>query len=403
MGSSTAVESDRQNSQITLHGITWDHPRAVDSIHQASEAYSSLHPGIEIDWTARPLHAFEEMPIELLAEKFDIMAIDHPFVGDGVEKSALAPLTSLVPSSRLVECKNSFMGRSFESYVWNEELYAMPVDAACMVSAASSNEIFSTDDPPITWQQALETMYELGRERVLLTANPTHLWGTFLSLCEAHSPGPQSDFVSGPTWWHEDGIASNVGLPALEALRELAALSSPRSLQMDPVQVLDELSGGGPGVYCPSVFIYSTYSLKRSDRRLVTFHDAPRLGDSPVGTLTGGVGLGVSSQSQHGDKAADFVLFATSHNVQRGLYTEAGGQPATIDAWSDDAVNARVADLYRNTAATMSRSFIRPRRVGYPQYQRTASRALHNMFTEGTRSETVLRTLNRMWLDVVTL
>ncbi|MBW1638473.1 extracellular solute-binding protein [Microbacterium resistens] len=390
----------QRDEPIALRGVTWNHPRGVDSIKRASAEFTKLNPNVTLEWVARPLHEFEDLPLDILAAEFDIMAIDHPFVGDGAEKGALAPLSSLVSARELQARSDSYVGSSFASYGWNGDQYALPIDAACMVSAIRS-DIESKAKAPETWDEVFEAARTLGRDRVLLTANHTHLWGTFLSLCEAHSPGVQTDFVEGPSWWTPEGIVEDAAIPTLELLREFSALAAQRSFSMDPVQVLDEMSGGGPGVYCPSVFIYSTYAHERAERARLSFHDAPRLGPAQVGTLAGGVGLGIARRSPHAAVAAEFALFATSEDLQKGAYSEAGGQPATISAWADETVNARAGDLYRQTTATMERSFIRPRRKGYPDYQRSAAHLLHDRFLEGAQPMDILRDLNRMWADVV--
>lgn len=395
----TSVTENPASSTTVLRGITWDHPRAVDSIERASEAFQTEHPELRLDWDARPLHEFEDVPLQLLAADYDLLAIDHPFIGDAVASGALAPLSSLVPPTALDFSGARFVGHSLESYEWRGEYYALPVDAACMVGAARADALTERDHPR-RWAQVVELLQELGPERTLLTANPTHLWGTFLSLCEAHRPGRQPDFESGPAWWTAEGIAAEVGVPALELLRELTALTAPRSFQLDPVQVLDELSGDGAAVYCPSVFIYSTYAHDRPGRARVAFHDAPSLDGEPVGTLTGGVGLGVSRTSRAPEDAARFVAFATSDAVQRGVYAGAGGQPATVSAWHDERVNAAAGGLYRATSNTMQRSFVRPRRRGYPAYQRAAARTIHELVRADTGAPDILRALNRLWADV---
>ena len=56
-----------------LRGLTWQHPRAIDSIYAASRAYAELHPSITLEWTARPLHESESSPLEELSR-----SVRHP-------------------------------------------------------------------------------------------------------------------------------------------------------------------------------------------------------------------------------------------------------------------------------------------------------------------------------------
>ncbi|WGW12884.1 extracellular solute-binding protein [Saxibacter everestensis] len=382
-----------------IRGLTWDHPRAVDSIHAASSAYSALNPGTTFEWTARPLHEFEDVPLDDLASGFDVLAIDHPFVGDAAASGALTSLSALLGAEKLRSRADAYIGRSYASYEREGELWALPVDAACMVAAVRLDDAPAAGLPE-RWDDVVPFIRELGKDRTVIAANPTHLWGTFLSLCEAHNAGTVPDLATGPSWWRTGGICDEVAVPALELMREIVIASATRSLHLDPVAVLDELAGDGPGVYTPLVFMYSTYSLRRDGRGAVSFHAAPAVGEQPTGTLTGGVGLAVSGRSACRNEAADFILFATSEHVQRGIYAEAGGQPASTAAWLDGAVNERAGGLYRNTASTMELSFLRPRRAGYPAYQRAAAHALHDLFEQGRSAQHIVSTLNRMWADV---
>lgn len=383
-----------------LRGLTWHHPRAIDSIRAASDAFSELHPSITLEWTARPLHEFESSPLEELTAEFDILSIDHPFVGDGAAAGSLTPLGRIIDHDVLAERANGYVGLSYQSYVWDDELWALPVDAACMVSAHRA-ELDPPQSIPERWDQVVPFLNELGSERAVISANPTHLYGTYLSLCASMHAGQDSaDITHGPSWWSDAGIDPEAGRAALELLREVVAACAPRSLEMDPVQVLDELAGVGTAVYTPLVFGYSTYALRREGQLLVTFRDAPGNGLRPAGTLLGGVGLGISGKSEHQRDAADFLLFATSQEVQRGSYARAGGQPASAAAWRDDDVDEQFHGFFRNTSSTMAHSFVRPRRVGYPRYQREASFALHEMFRRGESSRVIVSALNGMWRDL---
>ena len=384
---------------ITLRGLTWDHPRATDSIRAASEAFSKARPDVGVEWTVRSLHEFESRPLEELAESFDVLSIDHPFVGDAAAQGSLAPLGSLIPEETLAARSSQYIGPSFASYLWAGELWALPVDAACMVSAHRRDP--SLGAIPATWDEVVPFVRDLGRDRAVIAANPTHLYGTLLSICQALAgPGPVPSSIGGPEWWGRDGIEDAIVEPALDLLREVVATCADRSLAASPVDVLEELAGGGEAVYTPLVFGYSTYALDRPGFARVSFRDAPTLGGGPTGTLTGGVGLAVSGRSAHPHEAADLVLHATSDSVQGGVYAAAGGQPASAAAWCDEAVNRRSAGFFEGTFATMSVSFLRPRRSGYPRYQREAAAALHKMFLDGATSRAMGETLSGLWSGI---
>ena len=66
---------------IILNGITWGHSRGITPLLAVSQRYSELHPGIEIRWKKRTLQEFADFPIEKLTDDYDLLIIDHPWVG----------------------------------------------------------------------------------------------------------------------------------------------------------------------------------------------------------------------------------------------------------------------------------------------------------------------------------
>ena len=77
---------------IELKGITWDHPRGYEPLRAASKEYSKEHPNVRISWKVRSLKEFGDMPIEDLIETYDIITIDHPYMGQALQNNLLVPL-----------------------------------------------------------------------------------------------------------------------------------------------------------------------------------------------------------------------------------------------------------------------------------------------------------------------
>ncbi len=275
-----------------------------------------------------------------------------------------------------------------------------------MVSAYRAGAL-AREEIPVRWEDVGGFARRHGRDSVLLAANPTHLWGTVLSLCEAvtnTAVGPREGWRRGgdgrPAWWGDAGIDPALLEECVERAIRLLSLCAPESLTSDPITVLERLARtDDPARYSPLVFGYVTYARPGARDALVAFGDAPRIGDDPVGTLTGGVGLAVSARSEAraGRDAAAFVRFATSAEVQAGQAHEAGGQAGRRSVWTDERVDAEVTHFYRDTLATMDRSFLRPRLPGYPDYQRAAAHTLHDGVTEGVRPREIAAELTRLW------
>ena len=101
---------------ITLRGIAWDHPRALDPLLAANDAYTKVAPGVHVEWTTRSLSGFGEDPLIELAPSYDLLLIDHPFVGDAAASTAFYPLDQLTTPDVLAERGRASVGPSHASY-----------------------------------------------------------------------------------------------------------------------------------------------------------------------------------------------------------------------------------------------------------------------------------------------
>jgi hypothetical protein len=66
---------------IILKGLTGDHPRGYAPLVAGAEEYVSTLPGLEIHCDRRSLRDFGKAPIENLIGDYDLLIVDHPFVG----------------------------------------------------------------------------------------------------------------------------------------------------------------------------------------------------------------------------------------------------------------------------------------------------------------------------------
>ena len=66
---------------ITLKGLTWDHPRGYAPLLGGISEYEEQNPKIKIQWDRRTLREFGESPIEQYLALYDLLIVDHPFVG----------------------------------------------------------------------------------------------------------------------------------------------------------------------------------------------------------------------------------------------------------------------------------------------------------------------------------
>lgn len=381
----------------TLAGMTWDHPRGLDPLVAASAEFER-DTGVRIDWAVRPLSAFEDASVPELATRYDLIAFDHPAIGDALRADALLPLDDLLGDTALSERAEDSAGASDASYRWAGSQWAVAIDAACMVASVRP-DLVDVSWLPSTWAALGAFSEAVGRPSVLIAANPTHLFCTLVSLCQAVAPAAPRHPDGRPAWWTDTGLDEQVVREALEMLRGILAAVSPESLDLDPIGVYERMTDGR-AVYCPLAFGYVSYALTARAEPSLLFVPPPEASRS-VGTLTGGVGLGISARTSQPRLAADFLAYVTSRAIQSGTFPEAGGQPARASAWLDTAVNARSAGFFQLTYPVQARSFLRPRFAGFPAFQLAAGEELHRLIRADAEPRAITDAFRALWRRLV--
>jgi len=139
-------------------------------------------------------------------------------------------------------------------------------------------------------------------------------------------------------------------------------------VEWNPIQVYDFMVSTSDAIYCPYGFGYSNYS--RAGRAVhLKFADAPAAGGRGcAGTMLGGTGVAISRKSAQPEKAIAYARWLVSQEQQRGTYFREGGQPASLAAWTDPAVDAAAAGFFSGTLQTLQTSYLRPRFNGFVQF-----------------------------------
>lgn len=119
---------------VTLKGITWDHPRGFQPLRVISENWKTKS-NVELRWDIRTLKDFGDYPIELLIGIYDLIILDHPYVGSAAANKLLLPLEEYLPDSFLNIQQKQSVGAGFDSYWYNGHCWALPIDAAAQVAA----------------------------------------------------------------------------------------------------------------------------------------------------------------------------------------------------------------------------------------------------------------------------
>jgi multiple sugar transport system substrate-binding protein len=121
---------------INLKGITWNHSRGLLPMVATAQRFSELHPNVHITWEKRSLQQFADFSIQELAERFDLLVIDHPWAGFAAKTKSIVPLDLYLSQEYLKDQEENSVGQSYESYFYDEHLWALPIDAATPVAAS---------------------------------------------------------------------------------------------------------------------------------------------------------------------------------------------------------------------------------------------------------------------------
>lgn len=337
---------------IRLLGMTWDHPRGYDPLVACSAIWRG-ESGCEVVWERRSLQDFEAYPVAELAQRYDLLVIDHPHVGQIAEERCVLPLD---------EAGQDAIGPSLASYFWKGKLWALPVDAAAQVQAWRPDQM---DAPARSWDEVM-SLARAGR--VLVPLRPPHALMAFYTLA-ANAGHPCAS---------EPGrlIEEAAGLAVLTELRALAREIDPACFSLDPIAVLDRMAAADSRIACaPLIYGYVSYVRPGFRARQIRFADLPLRG--AVGGTLGGAGIAVSQFTRDPAAAVAVATWLTSAQIQSGPYAAAGGQPAHRAAWHDARLDVASGGFFSATRRTLEHAYLRPRGPRYLPFQRWAAERIN--------------------------
>lgn len=376
---------------VQVRGMAFDHPRNVSPLKASAEAYRREHPGVEVSWEARSLEDFEDYPVDQLTQTYDLVIMDHPFIGTAVGKEALTPLDGYLSPEYLAEQEANSVGPSYRSYSWDGRQWALAVDAAAQVSAYRSDLLEEAGlEVPKDWDDVFELATDLPYGvKIGLSLNPTHSYCSFLSLCAGLG---ENDF-----WDESEGLKPPVADQALGLLQRLAGEAHEASFELNPIQFTELMATGDEIAYAPLLFGYASYARGGFAPNVIRFANVPSFYEEPEGALLGGVGLTVSAYSVHRKEAIGYLAYVAGEECQKGLYVESGGQPGHRSAWTDPEVNECFNGFFQDTLRTLDLAYLRPRYPGYLIFQEQAADLVHQFLRKGGDPREVVRNINRLY------
>ncbi|HTN19943.1 MAG TPA: extracellular solute-binding protein [Pelobium sp.] len=370
-----------------LKGITWNHTRGLLPMVATAQRFSELNPDVEISWEKRSLQEFADSSIEELAKRFDLMVIDHPWTGFGAKTEVILPLSDYLPAAYIQDQKENTVGKSYESYVFKDKLWALPIDAAAPVASARLDVLEKHDS---TVPETFNDLLELAKKGLVAFAGiPIDLLMSFYMFCCSLDEAP---------FQTEDEVISNeTGVKALQLFRELAQHIAPENFNRNPIKVYEAMVNTDEIAYCPFAYGYSNYSRIGYSKNILHFYDLVSLNGKKMCSTLGGTGLAVSASTRHKGEALKYAEFTASSYVQQHIFTENGGQPGHLQAWKNERVNAMTHQYFSNTLPALERAFLRPRYFGHMDFQDNAGDFVRDYLLNGGDELAVLEKMNELY------
>lgn len=376
--------------EVLLRGIAWNHSRALPPLVATSQRFEELFPGVEIRWEKRSLHGFGHADLASLAAEYDLLVIDHPAMGDVHEHHALLALNKSLEDAFLENLASDSVGRSYETYSYEGELFALPIDAAALAASYRPDLLRRGDIAvPETWNDVL------GVARKTLAIMPgfhPDVFLNFIAICVSLG----AEVGEGP----EQLVETKIGLDGLEILRELASYMPPHIYQWNPIAVYENMANSDRYAYCPFAFSYSNYSRVGFAKNLILFSNSVALRPGrPFQGILGGTGIAVSARCKATRVAIDYLRQIVGVKWQRTLYGLSGGQPARRSAWTDSLLNQITNRFFEQTLDSVEGAYVRPQYPGYVQLQGQAGLPIVCYLREGGRPADVLESVNSLYRD----
>jgi multiple sugar transport system substrate-binding protein len=376
---------------IHLKGITWNHSRGITPLLAAAQRYNELNPGIQVEWHKRSLQEFADFPIEKLTTEFDLLIIDHPWVGCAAATNCVLPLNEYLPQQYMDDQLKNSTGGSHESYNYDGKQWALAIDAATP-AASCRKDLFEKNNQPLP--QNWNDVIALAKEgKVAVPAIPIDLLMNFYTFCLAQGVTPfQSE---------EEVVDAETGIKAIETMKELYALVNKKMFSCNPIAVAEMMSSTDDYWYCPFAYCYSNYSRMGYAKKVLHYTDVVSFRNHTLRTTIGGTGLAVSAFSKNKTAAVDFAAWVVSGDVQRNLYVQNGGQPGYLAAWKDSKANHLTNDFFAAVLPVMENGFTRPRYNGYLHFQDHAGTPLQKCLMEDSDAATALQAMNKLYRESI--
>ena len=374
-------------SEIALNGITWGHSRGITPLQAAAQRFMELHPHITIHWKKRTLQEFADYPLEKLVHDYDLLIIDHPWVGCAAATQSVLPLNKYLSTDYLLNQLHNSVGASHISYNYEGHQWALAIDAATPAASYRADLLQQQHLPvPETWEELMALAKD---GKVAIPAIPIDVLMNFYMFCIA--------FGEEPFTQTGEVVSKNTGIQALQSMRSLYSRIDKKLFQCNPIQVAELMTTTNDYWYCPFAYCYSNYTRAGYAKNLLTYADLVQFGKERLRSTIGGTGISVSSFTKHKQEAVDFAAFICSEECQSTLYVQHGGQPGHGKAWTNIMANLLTGSFFQTVLPVMKNGYMRPRYNGYLHFQDHAGLPVQQYLLHGGNPEDVLKEIDRIY------
>ena len=378
---------------IVLKGITWGHSRGFTPLVAFSQRYSELHPNIEIHWVKRSLQQFADFPIEKLTEEYDLLIIDHPWVGCAAATECVLSLNQFLPQKYLDDQLKNTVGYSHLSYQYNLHQWALAIDAATPAASYRPDLLAKNNAAiPTNWTELLDLAK---RGRVAVPAIPIDLLMNFYMFCIAAGKEP---FLN-----KKEVIDRHTGRAALQLMQDLYGLVDKKMFALNPIGVAELMTNTDDYWYCPFAYCYSNYSREGYAKNILRYADLVEYDGKKLRSTIGGTGLAVSAFCKNKEAAVEFAAAIASSKCQSTFYVEHGGQPGHKAAWVNKNANRLCNNFFETLLPVMENGYVRPRYNGYLYFQDHAGEFIQHYLLHGGEADKVLNEINQLYKKSLSL
>lgn len=376
------------SAKSLLRGIAWNHSRALPPLVATAQRFEELHPDTEIHWEKRSLHDFGHADLVSLANRYDLLVIDHPMMGVARESHALLDLGKRLHRSFLDELALDSTGPSYESYCYQESLFALPIDAAAPAASYRPDLLARSGfETPRTWKDLLE----LARKKlVIMPGFHVDVFMQFMGMYVSHG----AEVAANPEGCFERETARQ----CLEEFGELAAHMPDAIYEWNPIAVYEQMAASDRYAYCPFAYTYSNYARAGFAEHLIRFSNPVFLSNGrPLRTVLGGTGMAISARCNAVEVALEYLALVAGTEWQRTLYGLSGGQPARRSAWQDETLNQITHGFFEETLDSLENAYLRPRYAGYVEFQERAGAPIVEYLRSGGSTAHVIEKINTLY------